>query len=106
MTRRLTSVQAAQWLSELRRVTEYAETLRDRPREFTERLITLHGLAVREIIPELEVPAGSPVASLQEHRSAAALAALRRSLQPARPREDLAAPVVSAPTGPDRGPGL
>lgn len=104
LTRRLTSLRAAQWLSELRRVTEFAETLQG-PREFTERLIALHGLAVREIIPELDIPTGSPVAALQEQRSAAALASLRRSLAPTRPREDLASPVISAPSGPDRGLG-
>lgn len=103
LSRRLTSLQAAQWLSELRRVTEFSESMRERPRELTERLIALHDVAVQEIIPELGVPAGSGVAALQEQRSAAALASLRRTLRPQSPREDLAAPVISVQSELDHG---
>ena len=98
---RLTSLQSTQWLSELRRVTEFAATLRQMPRPLTELLIDLHETALREIIPELPVPAGSAVVATQERRSAAELVALRRSLVEERPA-DVAAPVV-APVAPDRG---
>ena len=98
---RLTSLQSTQWLSELRRVTEFAATLRQMPRPLTELLIDLHETALREIIPELPVPAGSAVVATQERRSAAELVALRRSLVEERP-VDVAAPVV-VPAGPDRG---
>ena len=67
----------------------------------TEVLIDLHETALREIIPELPVPAGSKVVAAQEHRSASELVALRKSLIVERP-VDAAAPVV-APTGPERG---
>ncbi|MGA1828244.1 zeta toxin family protein [Microbacterium sp.] len=98
---RLTSLQSTQWLSELRRVTEFSVTLRQVPRPLTELLIDLHETALREIIPELPVPAGSAVVAAQERRSAAELVALRRSLVEERPA-DVAAPVV-VPAGPDRG---
>lgn len=98
---RLTSLQSTQWLSELRRVTDYAATLRDAPRALVEALVDLHETALREIIPELPVPAGSKAAAVQERRAAAELVALRRSLSSTSP-VDVAAPVVG-PAGPDRG---
>ena len=97
----LWSLGSVQWMSELRRVTEFAATLRKVPRAVTEVLIDLHETALRQIIPELRVPAGSKVVAAQEHRSASELVALRRSLIVERP-VDAAAPVV-APTGPERG---
>jgi UDP-N-acetylglucosamine kinase len=97
----LTSLQSAQWLSELRRVTDYTATLRDAPRALVEALVDLHETALREIIPELPVPAGSKAAAAQERRAAAELVALRRSLSSTSP-VDVAAPVVG-PEGPDRG---
>lgn len=97
---RLTSLRSAQWLSELRRVTEYAHTLREMPRPLTELLIDLHETALREIIPELPVPAGSMVVAAQERRSASDLVSLRRSLVQAR-SADAAAPSM-VPSGPDR----
>lgn len=100
-SQRLTSLQSAQWLSELRRVTDFASTLRDVPRPLTELLIELHETALREIIRELPVPAGSKVIPTQERRSGADLVALRRTLAVERP-VDAAAPSVT-PTGPDRG---
>ena len=67
---RLTSLQSAQWLSEYRRVTEFAATLRDLPIPLGELLIDLHETAIREVIRELPVPPGSRVIEAQEHRSA------------------------------------
>lgn len=96
----LTSLQSAQWLSELRRVTDFTATLPDVPRPLTELLIELHETALREIIQELPVPAGSRFIPGQERRSAADLADLRRTLAGERPI-DAAAPSVT-PTGPDR----
>ena len=98
---RLLSLGSVQWMSELRRVTEFSATLREVPRLVTESLIDLHETALREIIPELPVPVGSRVVAAQEHRSASALVALRGSLVVDR-SVDAAAPVV-APTGPERG---
>lgn len=98
---RLLSLGSVQWMSELRRVTEFAATLREVPRPVTEALIDLHETALREIIPELPVPAGSKVVAAQEHRSASELVALRKLMIAERPL-DAAAPVV-APAGPERG---
>lgn len=98
---RLSSLGSAQWMSELRRVTKFAATMREVPRPVTEVLIDLHETALREIIPELPVPAGSKVVAAQEHRCASELVALRKSLIAERP-VDAAAPVV-APAGPERG---
>ncbi len=64
-------------------------------------MIDLHETALREIIPELPVPAGSKVVAAQEHRSASELVALRKLLVAERP-VDAAAPVV-APPSPERG---
>ncbi|MGC5173340.1 zeta toxin family protein [Microbacterium sp. DT81.1] len=98
---RLTSLQSAQWLSELRRVTEFAATLRNPPRALTELLIDLHETALREIIPELPVPDGSSVVATQARASASDLVALRRSLAEHGPI-DAAAPSVAV-GGPERG---
>lgn len=88
---RLTTLRSAQWLSELRRVTEFAATIRNVLRPLTDVLIDLHETALAEIIPELPVPPGSKVVALQEHRSAIDLVALRRSRIEAG-RVDAAAP--------------
>lgn len=98
---RLGRFDATQWLSELHHVTEFAASRRDLPREVTELLVDLHETALREVIPELHVPAGGKFATVIEQKKAAALVALRSSLQ----REqsvDAAAPVFT-PAAPDRG---
>lgn len=98
---RLTSLGSAQWLSELRRVTEYASQLRHARRPLTDLLIDLHETALREIIPELPVPPGSMVITTQGRRSASDLIALRRSLLDETVHADAAAPAVSS-SSPDR----
>ncbi|MCR2811280.1 MULTISPECIES: zeta toxin family protein [unclassified Microbacterium] len=100
-SQRLSSLESAQWLSELRRVTEFAATLRNVPRPVTEVLIDLHETALREIIPELPVPSGSRVVAAQEHRSASDLVTLRKLLVAERP-VDATGPVV-VPAGPEHG---
>lgn len=99
--RPLSSLRSVQWLSELRRVTEYVESLREVPRPLTEVLMDLHETALNEILPELPVPEGSQAARMQERRIAYSLAGLRQSLPVERPI-DTSGPVVS-PTGPERG---
>lgn len=98
---RLTSLQSAQWLSELRHVTTFAMTLREIPRTVTEQLIELHEMALREVIPELAVPANSQAAATLERRSASDLVALRRLLA-YESAVDATAPVL-VPGGPERG---
>jgi hypothetical protein len=100
-TERLTGLESVQWLSELRRVTRFASTQRDLPPPVGEALIDLHETALREIIPELPVPAGSRAAAGAEGTVAADLVLLRRSLVVDRP-VDAAGP-VTGPAGPDRG---
>lgn len=98
----LTSLQSAQWLSELRRVSEFTATLRNPPRPVLEMLVELHELAIREIVPELPVPKGSDLVARQERHHATELVALRRALAVTGPPEGPAAPTVT-PGGPDRG---
>lgn len=98
---RLSRFDATQWLSELHHVTEFAASRRDLPRGVTELLVDLHETALREVIPELHVPADGKFATAIEQKTVAGLVALRRAL----PREqpvDAAAPVFT-PTGPERG---
>lgn len=92
---------ATQWLSELHHVTVFAGSRRDLPRGVSESLVDLHELSLREVIPQLEVPAGGTFTTVMEQKTAATLVALRRSLQPQRV-VDAAAPVL-VPGGPDRG---
>lgn len=99
--RPLSSLQSVQWLSELRRVTEYVESLREVPRPLTEVLMDLHETALNEILPELPVPEGSQASRMQERRIAYSLAGLRQSLPVERP-VDTSGPVAT-PSGPERG---
>ena len=98
---RLSRFDATQWLSELHHVTEFAVSRRDLRRGVTELLVDLHETALREVIPELHVPADGKFATMIEQKTVAGLVTLRRSLQ----REqsvDAAAPVL-APAGPEQG---
>lgn len=90
---RMTSLESAQWLGELRRATEFAQTLRPMPQPVREALVELHEQAVRRVLPELLVPAGSHMVQIQQARHAAALVELRHSTPPAS-GPDAAAPVV------------
>ena len=93
---------ATQWLSELHHVTEFAATRRQLPAAVTELLVDLHETSLREIIPELHVPAGGPFATAMEQKTVAALVALRKNLAPVVGPVDIAAPAV-VPVGPERG---
>jgi hypothetical protein len=93
---------ATQWLSELHHVTDFAATRRQLPAAVTELLVDLHETSLREVIPELHVPAGGPFATAMEQKTVAALVALRKNLAPAVGAVDIAAPVV-VPGGPERG---
>lgn len=97
-TERMSALEATQWLSELRHMTEYARSLRSIPATATESLIGLHEMAIRRVVPELPVPAGSEVVRIQQERLAAELMSLRR-IHASVEDVDVAAPVV-VPTGP------
>lgn len=92
---------ATQWLSELHHVTDFAATRRGLAADVTELLVDLHETSLREVIPQLHVPAGGKFATAMEQKTVATLVALRRTLPPTA-TVDLAAPVV-VPGGPERG---
>lgn len=98
---RMSRFDATQWLSELHHVAEFAASRRDVPRGVMESLVDLHELALREVIPELHVPAEGKFATAIEQRTVARLVALRRTFAPTQ-SVDAAAPVL-APDGPERG---
>jgi hypothetical protein len=93
---------ATQWLSELHHVTDFAATRRRLPAAVAELLVDLHETSLRDVIPELHVPAGGPFATAMEQKTVAALVALRKNLAPTVGPVDIAAPVV-VPGGPERG---
>lgn len=98
---RLSRFDATQWLSELHHATDFAASRRDLSRGVTELLVDLHETSLREVIPELHVPAGGKFTTAMEQATAARLVALRGSL-PQVQSVDAAAPLV-APGAPERG---
>ncbi|WP_341946402.1 zeta toxin family protein [Microbacterium sp. LWH11-1.2] len=88
---RMTTLESAQWLGELRRITEFAQALRHLPTPIREALIDLHEMALRRVVPELPVPTGSEVQRLQAGRHREALAELTRGFN-RQPGPDSAAP--------------
>ncbi|WP_341940360.1 zeta toxin family protein [Microbacterium sp. LWH10-1.2] len=91
---RMTSLESAQWLGELRRVTAYAHSLPAMPPVSHEALIELHQMAIQRVVPELPVPAGSEVVEIQQRRLAAELIELRRGASHHPEPTDGAAPVA------------
>ena len=92
---------ATQWLSELHHVTEFATTRRQIPDGVAELLVDLHETSLREVIPELRVPADGKFATAMEQKTVATLVALRKTLAPVVGAVDIAAP-VAVPGGPER----
>lgn len=90
----MTALEAAQWLSELRRMTEHVKAPRGVPGPALQSLIELHEMAIRRVVPELPVPADSEVARIQQEKLAADLAPLKR-MQVRPDAVDVAAPVVT-----------
>ncbi|BDZ39354.1 zeta toxin family protein [Microbacterium suwonense] len=90
----MSALEATQWLSELRHMTEYARSLRTLPTPALESLVALHEMAIRRVVPELPVPPGSEVVRIQQQKLATDLAALKRlRVQPE--IVDVAAPTVT-----------
>lgn len=98
---RMSRFDATQWLSELHHATEFAAARRRLPVEVIELLVDLHEVSLREVIPELHVPATAKFATAIEQKTVAKLVALRQSL-PQPQHIDLAAP-TARPAEPDRG---
>lgn len=103
---RMSSLESAQWLSELRRITEYARSLRTVPAPIAESLIALHEMALRTVVPELPVPDGSEVGRIQQQRHAAEIVALRAGLARREQQTDPAAPTVGPEAPSSDGLGL
>jgi len=99
---RMGRLDATQWLSELHHVTDFAASLRSMPDGVGELLVDLHETALREVIPQLHIPAGGKFATAIEQKTVAALVSLRREVTPAMGPIDIAAPVV-VPGSPERG---
>jgi UDP-N-acetylglucosamine kinase len=97
----LSTLQAVQWLSELKRVTAYSRRPSSQLPELSSHLVTLHEVALRDIIPSLRVPPGSFVSRELESRLASDLVAMRQPVTPI-PTWDVAAP-SAAPGGPGTG---
>jgi len=91
---RMSRWDATQWLSEVHRVTDYATSLRVMPDGVAELLVDLHESALREVIPELYIPADGKFHSAIEQRTRTRLAELRAWLHPAQ-AVDAAAPVLA-----------
>lgn len=75
----VTTLQAAEWFGELRRVTEYARGSRDLVPPVADVLIELHELALNEVLPLLNVRRRSPFYVEQEARLSRELVGLRRA---------------------------
>ncbi len=94
---RMSVLEATQWLSELRHMTEYAQSLRSIPDAAVESVIELHDMAIRKVVPDLPVLPDSEVVPIQ-------LASLRSSLAALKQRADrhdspdIAAPIVAPST--------
>lgn len=94
---RMSALEATQWLSELRHMTAYVQSLRSIPPTALESLIELHEMAIRKVVPDLPVPPDSEVVPIQ-------LASLRSSLAALKQRADrydspdIAAPIVTPST--------
>lgn len=89
----MSTLQAVQWLSELKRVTEYARRSRIEDPELTRYLVAAHEAAIGEVVPRLRVPTGSVVSRDLESRQASELVSLRRDTR-------TATADASAPTAP------
>ena len=100
-SQRMSALESAQWLSELRKVTEYARSLRMLPTQLRESLVSLHEMALRAVVPQLPVPEGSEVVRIQTEKLTADLAGLREAARKV-PEPDVAAPAVAVPV-PGRG---
>lgn len=98
--RRLSGLESAQWLGELRRVTEYVLSRRQPQADLVAALIDLHEVAFADVTPALPVPAGSEVIAVQEHRLTLNLTALRRAASSL--AADITGPVVGTDPATDR----
>lgn len=95
---RMSALEAAQWLSELRHMTAYAQSLRSIPDAAVESIIELHEMAIRKVVPDLPVPPrDSEVVPIQLAYLRSSLAALKQRAD-RHDSPDIAAPIVTPST--------
>lgn len=102
----LSTLQAAEWFSELRHVTEYARSARELAPAVVDVLVELHELALEEVITRLQVRRESSFMLEQEARLRRELLDLRRGATAEIPRPDVPAPVFVPPAPRPGGPSL
>lgn len=94
---RMSALEATQWLSELRHMTAYAQSLRSIPDTAVESIIELHETAIRKVVPDLPVPPNSEVVRNQLVALRSTLAALKQRAD-RHDSPDLSAPIVTPST--------
>lgn len=87
---------AVAWLGELRRITDFARSLSPRATDL-DLLIELHQVALREVVPAMNLPASSTTGPQLESRLAAEAQSLRRQLSALPTSDPSAAAVVEMP---------
>ena len=102
----LSTLEAAEWFSELRHMTEYARSARELAPAVADVLIELHELALEEVAPVLQVRRESSFMLEQEARLQRELLDLRRDATVEIPRPDVPAPVFVPPAPAPGGPSL
>jgi UDP-N-acetylglucosamine kinase len=88
----VTTLQAAEWFGELRRVTEFARASRDLVPPVADVLVELHQLALNEVLPLMDVRHRSSFYVEQEARLSRELVSLRRAAS-----VDVAVPIAPSP---------
>jgi UDP-N-acetylglucosamine kinase len=87
---------AIEWLGELRRLTDFARTLPPRVADL-DLLIELHQIALRDVVPSMQLPANSTTGPQLESRLAAESAGLRRLRVTLPSSEPTPAPTPASP---------
>ncbi|MDX2377759.1 zeta toxin family protein [Microbacterium sp. LRZ72] len=87
---------AIEWLGELRRLTDFVRILPPRATDL-DVLIELHQIALRDVVPSMQLPANSTTGPQLESRLAAESAALRRQRATLPSSEPTAAPTPPSP---------
>ncbi|GEK86664.1 zeta toxin family protein [Microbacterium aerolatum] len=90
----MSALEATQWLSELRHMTVYAQSLRSIPDAAVESIIELHEMAIRKVVPDLPLPPDSEVVPIQLVALRSRLAALKQRAD-RHDSPDIAAPIVT-----------
>lgn len=105
----VTTLQAAEWFGELRRITEYARASRELAPPVADVLVELHELALNEVLPRIPVRPQSSFYVEQEMRLTRELVGLRQdaTVEVAPRAITPPAPVFVPPApSPSRGPSL